>query len=201
MDTDNLTAFICGGSQIHLFSGRTVAPDTTGSLKRILNLERILDVRLFDRSQKALILTDSGKELLRLPALFWGGEQSEVDSPKPWEQVRGELSIVCSHHIGLHRLPPVLQRFCHIYPEVKLNFTFAESEKSLRKLANQQTDFAFVTLDQSLISQYQVHLELPDPMHVVCANNHPLASKSTPTLKDLTHFDAILPDDRTYLST
>ncbi len=201
MDTVYLTAFIATAdlSSISLAAEQLnlTQPAVT---KRIQNLERLLNVTLFDRSQRTLMLTDAGRELLPMARNIVGEIKNlHLIAQRPGQAISGELSIVCSHHIGLHRLPPVLQRYCEAYPDVKLNFTFAESEKALRKLANQQTDFAFITIDENALKTYQVHLTLTDRMHAVCALNHPLSQHARRTLTDLTEFDAILPDERTYL--
>ena len=55
--------------------------------------------------------------------------------------VSGKLLLGTSHHIGLHRLPPVLRRFSSAYPQVKLDIEFMDSEGAcddeLRNLAYQ----------------------------------------------------------------
>ena len=45
-------------------------------------------------------------------------------------EVGGKLRIGTSHHIGLHRLPPVLRQFSRDYPLVKLDIHFIDSEEA-----------------------------------------------------------------------
>ncbi|PID42368.1 MAG: LysR family transcriptional regulator [Gammaproteobacteria bacterium] len=201
MDTDYLTAFISvvenqsfslAGEQLHL-----TQPAIS---KRIQTLEKLLDVQLFDRSQKKLQLTDAGRQLVN-PAR---NVLSELQNLKLTIQnleaeVSGELKITCSHHIGLHRLPPVLKRFTRQAPHVNLKFSFAESEKAYRELRNNQTDLAFITIEDDCGPDFTAHLSLDDPMSLVCAHSHPLAGLAQPEFDDIACHSAILPDEGTYL--
>jgi DNA-binding transcriptional LysR family regulator len=49
-------------------------------------------------------------------------------------EISGPLRIATSHHIGLHRLPPVLSRFQRDYPAVQLDIEFLDSEQAYERL-------------------------------------------------------------------
>ena len=80
--------------------------------KRIAMLEEELDTKLFDRIKRQVILTPAGQEFLayakRIIALT---NQAAEAVASTRHRVSGELRIGSSHHVGLHQLPPYLERF------------------------------------------------------------------------------------------
>ena len=85
--------------------------------KRIAALETDLNVRLFDRLGRAVRLTEAGAVLLpRARRILSEVEDSRRALRNLAGTVAGSLIIATSHHIGLHRLPPVLRIFTAQYP-------------------------------------------------------------------------------------
>ena len=50
-------------------------------------------------------------------------------------KLSGTLRLAISHHLGLHRLPPVLKQFAQQYPNVTLDIEFMDSEKAYEQRA------------------------------------------------------------------
>jgi len=130
VDTANLSAFLAvadsgsfsrAAEQLHI-----TQPAVS---KRIALLEQQLDARLFDRIGRHVTLTEAGRALKPRAELVL---QTLTDTRRALGklsgQVRGRLSMATSHHIGLHRLPPVLRRFTKAYPGVALDIDFLDSE-------------------------------------------------------------------------
>jgi len=104
--------------------------------KRIVALEQSLDTRLFDRTGRQVLLTEAGQVLLEHATRVL----EELDAARRRihdlsGNIRGRLVIATSHHVGLRRLPPVLQAFKHRFPEVRLELRFLESEEALAVVA------------------------------------------------------------------
>jgi DNA-binding transcriptional LysR family regulator len=167
--------------------------------KRIQSLEQALDVKLFDRIGKRVQLTEAGLALL--PG--FRRILDEIDeSQRIISNLRGApsgvLSLATSHHIGLHRLPPVLRRFADQYPAVDLQLQFMDSEQACEQVLRGDTELAIVTLpfaaDPRLVLQRVWH----DPMHCVVASDHPLAGVGRLTLKQLMKQPAVLPSSNTF---
>jgi DNA-binding transcriptional LysR family regulator len=114
------------------------------------------------------------------------------------EHVSGRLSIGTSHHIGLHRLPPVLKRFTQGYPEVDLDIHFMDSEIACHEVVAGKLELGIVTLPSEPIPQLEQRVVWPDPLAVVVAPEHPLASRRRLHLVDLADWPAVLPDEATY---
>ena len=99
--------------------------------KRIRSLEQSLGVALFDRIGKSVRLTEAGHALIpccrRIVAEI---AESERIISNLRTTTSGVLSIATSHHIGLHRLPPVLSEFSKAFPAVHIDIDFMDSEQA-----------------------------------------------------------------------
>lgn len=161
--------------------------------KRIQSLEQTLGTRLFDRSGKQLHLTEAGKvfgvqaeQVLSL----WADTERKLHSLT--EEVAGSLAIATSHHIGLHRLAPVLQKFIERYPQVHLNLTFEDSEIAHSRVRHGEVELAVATLDPKGASDLEIHPIWDDPLVFV---NH---AGGAPSLLELASQPCVLPGTGTY---
>ena len=97
--------------------------------KRISALEEELRTALFDRAGRSVRLTEAGTTLLpharRVLSEMEASRQAVADLQG---RVGGRLRIGTSHHIGLHRLPPILRSYTAPYPEVELDLPSVSSE-------------------------------------------------------------------------
>ena len=128
MDLANLSAFIAiaeSGS----FSGAAERLFLTQPAisKRIAGLEQQLDVRLFDRLGREVTLTEAGRALLpRAYQILNVLDDTRRALTNLNGAVSGRLTLATSHHIGLHRLPPLLRVFTRQYPAVALDIQFMD---------------------------------------------------------------------------
>ncbi|RLA38470.1 MAG: LysR family transcriptional regulator [Gammaproteobacteria bacterium] len=166
--------------------------------KRIVALEQSLDTRLFDRTGRQVLLTEAGQVLLEHATRVL----EELDAARRRihdlsGNIRGRLIIATSHHVGLRRLPPVLQAFKHRFPEVRLELRFLESEEALAVVAAGDLELAVVTLPQTTPPRLIAKPLWRDELQVVCGRDHPLATVAEPSLADLAAHPAILPEVET----
>ena len=167
--------------------------------KRIATLEDQLGVSLFDRVGRQISLTDAGRALLPYARrVLHEIEDGRRALSKLNERVEGRLSIGTSHHIGLHRLPPVLRAYTLAYPEVDLDIQFMDSEVACEAVIAGKLELGIVTLPSQPLPQLKSRLVWPDPLAVVVAPGHPLAALKKPKLGDLAEHAAVLPDEATY---
>lgn len=167
--------------------------------KRLKTLEDQIGRRLFDRIGRNVMLTDAGHALLpyarrALQTLEDGRRALSSLSG----QVSGRLSIGTSHHIGLHRLPPVLRRYVSDYPEVDLDLHFMDSEDACEAVLAGKLELGIVTLPLQPLPQLDSQAVWRDPLLVVVAPTHPLAKRRRLRLQDLAEHPAVLPDEDTY---
>lgn len=167
--------------------------------KRIATLEDQLGRQLFDRVGRQISLTDAGRALLPYARrVLHDIEDGRRALSMLSEKVEGRLSIGTSHHIGLHRLPPVLRAYTLAYPEVDLDIQFMDSEVACEAVLAGKLEIGIVTLPSQPLPQLKSRLVWPDPLAVVVAPGHPLAALKKPKLGDLAEHPAVLPDEATY---
>jgi len=167
--------------------------------KRISALEENLGARLFDRIGRQVALTEAGRALLpRAQRILAELEDSQRAIANLGGQVAGRLTFGTSHHIGLHRLPPILRQFTERYPEVELDIRFMDSEEACRAVEHGDLELGIVTLPQHPSPALTVCKVWNDPLAVVAAANHPLTKKRKLTPATLADYPAILPAPGTY---
>lgn len=163
--------------------------------KRLSALENITGSRLIDRSNRKIQLTDAGARLLpHARRIIDEVHNAKLALSDRSETVSGRLSVIASHHIGLHHLPAWLRRLNREFPEVSLELKFMDSESALELMEKRTAELAFVTLSESMSPSFQVTVRWEDPMAFVVSPEHPLAALETPTLADLARYDALLPE-------
>ena len=200
MDSNALKAFVTVAEQQSFSTAAERLFLTQPAIsKRIANLEQQLGCRLFDRIGRKISLTEAGRQLLpRAQTILLELEDTRRLLANREGRIEGQLSLATSHHIGLHRLPPLLRRFHRNFPQVTLDLRFEESEVAYDAVLNGELELAIITLspdpDPLLHSRELWH----DPLCFCCAPDHPLAAKAPLTLTDLTEHIAILPTRTTF---
>jgi DNA-binding transcriptional LysR family regulator len=167
--------------------------------KRIAALESELDARLFDRIGRTVTLTEGGVALLpRAQKLLMELEDSIRAISSLSGEVRGTLRFATSHHIGLHRLPPTLKRFTQMYPQVRLDIRFMDSEAACVAVEHGELELGIVTLPPEPSIKLTTEVIWEDPLGIVVSRNHPLAEQADVTLDQLAQHVAVLPATNTY---
>ncbi len=167
--------------------------------KRIAALESELDTKLFDRIGRKIALTEAGHTLLpRAQRVIIELEDSKRAVSKLSGKIEGRLSIGTSHHIGLHRLPPVLRTFTHHHEDVELDLQFMDSEQACTAVVQGDLELGIVTLPLDKIDKLVMLQVWQDPLCVVVGKNHPLATNKKVSAETLSLWPAILPARGTY---
>ena len=163
--------------------------------KRLSALETLTGSRLIDRSNRKIRLTDAGARLLpHARRIIDEVHNAKLALSDRRDTVSGRLSVIASHHIGLHHLPAWLRRLNREFPEVSLELQFMDSESAQGMMEKRTAELAFVTLSESMSPSFEVAARWEDQMAFVVSPEHPLAALDSPTLADLAHYDALLPE-------
>lgn len=163
--------------------------------KRLSALENLTGNRLIDRSNRQIQLTDAGARLLpHARRIIDEVHNAKLALSDKRDTVAGRLSVIASHHIGLHHLPAWLRRLNREFPDVSLELKFMDSESALDQMEKRTAELAFVTLSESMSHSFEVQVRWEDEMAFVVSPEHPLANLEQPTLADLARYDALLPE-------
>ena len=200
MDNQNLKAFITV-AELGSFSEAADSLYLTQSAisKRIALLEQQIGKRLFDRIARQVSLTEAGNELLPRARRILQEYENALQAINDLSgEASGTLRLAISHHLGLHRLPPVLKQFAQQYPNVTLDIEFMDSEKAYEQVLHGDSEVAVITL--ALEAHHNINSKViwNDPLRFICAQDHPLAQIKQPKLKDLANYPIILPGINTY---
>jgi DNA-binding transcriptional LysR family regulator len=167
--------------------------------KRIAALETELNARLFDRLGRAVRLAEAGTLLLpRARHILAEVEDSRRALRNLSGRVAGSLILATSHHIGLHRLPPVLRTFTAHYPQVRLDMRFMDSEIACAAVLRGEVELAVITLPPQVEAPLEALPLWPDPLTVAAARLHPLATLNSIEPRQLGDYPAILPSAATF---
>ena len=200
MDTQNLRAFtLVAETRSFSAAARLLHLTQPAVSKRVALLEQQLGTQLFDRIGRSVSLTEAGVALLpharNVHRELLDAEQSVRDLSG---EVSGRLRLATSHHIGLHRLPPVLSDFSHNCPAVQIDIEFMDSEQAYELVLQGKVELAVITLapadEPCLITRPVWH----DPLDFLVGRDHPLAKSKNTDLEQLSDCPAILPGLNTY---
>ncbi len=201
MDTQSLATFVAV-AEARSFSqaAERLFMTQPAVSKRIAALEEHVGARLLDRLGRSVALTEGGERLLVsarriLADIATSREEIRCLS----EQIGGRLRLGTSHHVGIHRLPPILKAYTQAYSNVELDLLFMDSEQAFEQVINGSLEVAIVTLPERDEPGLQCDLIWPDPLRIVCAPDHPLALRvkeaALPALHvgELAAYPAVLP--------
>ncbi len=163
--------------------------------KRIAGLEQTLEQPLFDRIGKQVQLTEAGALLLpQAQAILDAVAHTERTVRNLRGKVSGVLRMGTSHHIGMHRLPPILRQYAKTYPEVTLALEFLGSEAACRRVERGELEFALATLPPVLDAPLLLEAVWKDRL-VVCATMEfaDSAAAGSDPLPQLAQSRALLP--------
>jgi DNA-binding transcriptional LysR family regulator len=167
--------------------------------KRIASLEQQLNVRLFDRLGREVSLTEAGRALLpRAYQILNVLDDTRRALTNLNGEISGRLTLATSHHIGLHRLPPLLRAFTRAHPQVALDIQFLDSEVAYEEVLHGRAELAVITLAPETREPVHAVTVWDDPLDFVAAPEHPLARSQAISLADVAHHPAVFPGGNTF---
>ncbi len=167
--------------------------------KRIAGLEAQLKVRLFDRLGREVGLTEAGRALLpRAYQILGVLDDTRRALSNLNGEISGRLTLATSHHIGLHRLPPLLRAFTRAHPHVALDIQFLDSEVAYEEVLHGRAELAVITLAPETREPIRASLVWNDLLDFVAAPEHPLARNANVTLADVAQHPAVFPGGNTF---
>jgi DNA-binding transcriptional LysR family regulator len=159
---------------------------------QIKSLEEDLGQTLFERDGKQLRLTNAGRLLQeRTRQILDLVEQTRHEVTGLKEFQRGQLTIGANETTCLYVLPSVLQAFCERFPGIEMRLMVRKSAEVATLVAEGAVDFGLATLpllDARIKSEPLFWREDV----AICGLEHPLATKESIYLDDLTRYTLLL---------
>jgi DNA-binding transcriptional LysR family regulator len=160
---------------------------------QIQQLEKELEVKLFDRTGRGLRLTEAGRFLLEDACRLLIQVRQTADMTRRIGHGRvGRPTIGFLPSIGHGPLPDVLREFRAHFPEVDLLLRELNPDQQVQALHDKRVDvgFLYLPLEDSALSIEPVFRE---PLIVALPEQHPLADKPQVPLYALSDEPFILP--------
>jgi len=167
--------------------------------KRISSLEFSLDCKLFDRLGKNIQLTQAGEALIpSYQKILSEIEESKRIISSLRTDISGHLRFGTSHHIGLHRLPPILRDYTRQFPKVELDIQFMDSEQAADLILKGSIELALITLPDTITQPLTTRPVWTDHMQIVVAKDHALAKSNTTSVKQLSEYGVLIQSHSTH---
>ncbi|SHF42839.1 transcriptional regulator, LysR family [Modicisalibacter ilicicola DSM 19980] len=200
MDTQSLQAFLAvADSGSFSLAAEQLYLTQPAVSKRIATLEDQIGARLFDRFGRRVTLTEAGEVLLpRAREILVMVDDSRRALANLAGDIGGSLTMATSHHIGLHRLPPILKTYTQAHPDVRMDLRFLDSEQAYQGVLEGELEIAVVTLAPVPDPRLAVVPVWIDRLRYVCGRDHPLADQPRLPLSALSDHDAVLPGHLTF---
>ena len=111
---------------------------------QIQALERDLGIRLIDRRQRKITMTEAGKRLLHF-AEFVEKEREHLtyDLSQLCHEVTGDLAIAASTIPGEFLLPPILAEFKRLHPAIAARMMISDSLAVISRIQNNEYEIGF----------------------------------------------------------
>ena len=155
--------------------------------RQVQSLEATVGISLFHRQGNAK-LTLGGDRLLphaKKICQLWSTAEQELLDLQAGKQT--ELCVAGIPSACAYQLPPILQRFSKVYPNVQLRVTTLGSDRALKVLKDGLIDIAIVMNNPFLIASSEMVVErlYEEKIQLLLPVNHPLCKKESLTWKDL----------------
>ncbi|MFH1727130.1 MAG: LysR family transcriptional regulator [Pseudomonadota bacterium] len=154
-------------------------------------LEKELDTQLFDRIDKRIYLTTTGKILHKhCSEIFQSVSDLEELIHDAKEGYAGEFVIAAVNSIGIHMLPAYVSRFKKSNPKVGFKVYYKLSDQVVDMVKANEVDLGIIAGATNLSGINTIHT-IKNSMVFVCSKDHYLASLDKVSLKDLNDIDFI----------
>ena len=152
---------------------------------QIQKLEQDLGVRLLDRGQKTIILTEAGKRFRHFAESVTVARdclQGELDQLR--EEVTGDLIIIASTIPGEFLLPARLSKFKALHPAVRVQMVISDSLSVVSAVREGAYDLGFCGIVPEN-GDLEVFRMAEDEIVLIVFPGHPFAERSEVSLEEL----------------
>lgn len=154
-------------------------------------LEKDLNVRLFERIGKSVVLTLEGENLIPYATKMLS-LSSDIEKMYANSDNIGRIVIGASESISIYKLPEIIKVYKKKHPDVDLFLMLLDSSDFIPLLADNTIDIAF-TMDHPITDKSTTSLlNISESICVLSSPEHPLALKETVSIQDFANTPMIL---------
>jgi DNA-binding transcriptional LysR family regulator len=160
---------------------------------QIRGLEQELEVKLFDRIGRRVLLTAAGSKLYDYARRIEGMTEEIRSEVAGNSCMRGSLTVRVPETLAAVYMPAIVERFLGEHPQVSLNFINCTDRQLREELNSGRIDLAFLIIEAVNLGEVNVRLLKSEPLALVSAPFHLLARKKSLQLDDLDSQTLLLP--------
>lgn len=151
----------------------------------VKQLEGECGLALFNRVGRQVTLTETGRELLPLARRMLDDLRQVIDGATDLRALRrGHVRVGASHVLACTWIPEALARYEAMHPDVTVKLVDTSADEVIGAVQRHEVDIAIGperTVRDDIASEFLWQV----PIHVVCANDHPLARRRHVRWQDL----------------
>lgn len=189
----------CTVAELHSFTkaGEVLYITQPAVSFQIKSLEEEFGVRLFNRDQNKVVLTEVGKVLFNYSKeILKIYEEAKEEIGKITDSFKSKLIIGVTSIIGKYYLPVVIEAFKQKYPDVEVLTQISNTERIIKSLLQNTLDLCIVS--ESLYSYGEPFIYLPyvkDKLVLIVPSKHRWVGKRSITLEELIEEPFILREE------
>ncbi len=159
-----------------------------------MQLKEVTDsvgVPLYEVISRRVHLTDAGRDLARTARSIaddWAAFEQRVDATKGLTRGKLRVAVVST---AKYFVPRLLGTFCAKYPEIDISLEVLNRDGVVQRLRDNQDDLYIMSMPPTDID-LEDQVFMPNPLVVIAANSHPLATRQNIELGDLSKLRFIL---------
>jgi LysR family transcriptional regulator, cyn operon transcriptional activator len=167
--------------------------------QHIKQLENELGCQLFSRVNKRVLLTEAGT-LLRdhCERIFQDVKNAEMAIRELNGMQRGKVRFGVGSTTLIYQLPPVLEAYQAMYPNIELVIVSETTDVMIRDVQAQRLDLGLV-MAPATGNDLQFAPLCQEELKIALPSRHPLTRKSSLTIQDLKELRFILFEQRTVM--
>ncbi len=157
----------------------------SGASQVVHQLERLLGVKLIDRSKRPFVLTPEGEiyyEGCRKLVQRYDALEDQVRTLH--EEVSGRVRVASIYSVGLHHMSRYLQQFLTKYPKANVRLEYQHPNRVYDAVEKDQADLGLVSYPRASRTIEALGWR-EERMVLVCAPNHRLAKAGPMVLEEL----------------
>ena len=166
--------------------------------RQIAKLEQELQVELFERRPRGMILSPAGELLAKhVRRIALDTEQAMADVRQMQGPQRGLVRVASYEGFAVDRLSRIIADYRRRHPGIAFHVWVGNSSDICDRVGDGETDIG-ITYSYSSPPGVRIERIARRPMHVLMPRDHPLARKASVTLAEMVAYPVAMPDrDRT----
>jgi DNA-binding transcriptional LysR family regulator len=157
-------------------------------------LEEELDLKLFDRIGRSVLLTEAGEKLYKYARKMVDmTHEIRSEFSRDHQSVTGALTVRVPETIASVYMPEIIKQFCSKYPNVKIELINCSDEQLKEELNSGRIDLAFLLTDNIYFKEVNIKRLKSEKLIIVSSPGNPAIKRTPVRLRDFEGQTLLLP--------